>query len=600
MPSDSLNTGQTIAHYRVLEKLGAGGMGVVYLAEDMKLGRKVALKALPAEFARDPVRRQRFVQEARAAAALSHAGIAAVYALEEVGEELYIAFEYVKGQSLRTLVMTGGLELDTLLRIAAGIADALAAAHALGIVHRDLKPENILRTPEGTTKILDFGLARFAAQQEEETASVRLTSAGTIVGTVSYMSPEQLEGKEPDFRADIFSFGVLLYELATGVRPFDGASSSSTISRILTAESVPLMQRNPVAPPELDRIARKCLRKRREERYQSTRDLTVDLENLRRDSGATSREPAATAVEDESSVFSGVVKLTRGSPRRWWEINNLFDMTGLVLLMYFAGTVREWIGGSRGTALYFGALAISSAVLSLRSFLLVTAIFNPRGLARELQRVGPWLRGAELVMFSLIAVIAAHLYAGHPTTAGFLLILVVGGFIVVLLAEPAMVRAAFPSSAAMAATSREGIARAQTIREQRIMASIQLMYVLPIAFLFFQIGPLIDVFKVGPWTEERKGGVVFLVMSLGMIFLHTPMAALMWQGNRKLIRNFAKWFIGFILADLPGILLLTFVAMKYVNMAVALFVLPIAAGLPVYQRKLARQILARDAAGSGD
>ncbi len=591
--------GQTVAHYRILEKLGEGGMGVVYRAEDTRLGRSVALKALPAEFARDPVRRQRFVQEARAAAALSHSGIASVYALEEVGEELYIAFEYVKGRSLRTLVTTGGLELDTLLHVATGIADALAAAHALGIVHRDLKPENILRTPEGTTKILDFGLARFMPQQQEETASVRLTDAGSIVGTVSYMSPEQLEGKEPDFRADIFSFGVLLYELATGVRPFDGSSSSSTISRILTAEPVPLIQRNPVAPPELDRIARKCLRKRREERYQSTRDLAVDLENLRRDSGTTSHAPAA-AMEDESSVLSGVVKLTRGSPRRWWEINNLFDITGLLLLLYFASVFRQWIPGMVGLTLYFAQLMTCATVLSLRSYLLVTAMFNPRSLAAELGRVHPWLQRADVAMFSVLALTASALVPEHPNTAGGLLILVIGGFIVVLLAEPAMVRAAFPSSVNMAASSREAIARAQTIREQRIMAGIQLLYVLPIAFLFFQVGSLIDVFKDGPWTEERKSGVVFLVVSLGMIFLHTPMAALMWQGNRKLIRNFARWFIGFMLADLPGILMLTFVAMKYANMAVALFVLPIVAGLPVYQRKLARQILARDVASSGE
>ncbi len=589
--------GKTVAHYRILEKLGQGGMGVVYRAEDTRLGRSVALKALPAEFARDPMRRQRFVQEARAAAALSHAGIAGVYALEEVGEELYIAFEYVKGQSLRTLVTPGGMELDTLLKMMSGIADALAAAHALGIVHRDLKPENILRTPEGNTKILDFGLARFMPQQQEETASVRLTDAGSIVGTVSYMSPEQLEGKEPDCRSDVFSFGVMLYELATGVRPFDGSSSSSTISRILTAEPVPLMQRNPVAPPELDRIARKCLRKRREERYQSTQDLKVDLENLSRERSETGSVAAPSEPTEESAFMQQKSILAVGNPRRWWEIHQIAEFIKAAFVVYLGWLARGYTGF---TGLFVTLLVLCAGILALRIYLIGLGIFSPAALPKEDRKLSPWIGAAQLAAALVGFIFSGWLVKEHIGLATVLIAVGMGSIVNVFLLEPAMRRSAFPSSAAMAATSPEALAHAATVRDRRVMAGIQLLYVLPVAFWFFKIGPLMDVFKDGPWTEERKSQVVFLVGSLGMIFLHTPMAAMMWQGNRKVIRNFEKWFIGLMLAYLPAIFMLTFVAMKYANMAVALFVLPIVAGLPVYQRKLARQILARDAAGPGE
>lgn len=593
--------GKTVAHYRILEKLGQGGMGVVYRAEDTRLGRSVALKALPAEFARDPVRRQRFVQEARAAAALSHAGIAGVYALEEVGEELYIAFEYVKGQSLRTLVTTGGLDLNTLLPMMTGIADALAAAHAMGIVHRDLKPENILRTAEGTTKILDFGLARFTQQQEEETASVRLTSAGTIVGTVSYMSPEQLEGKEPDFRSDIFSFGVLLYELATGVRPFDGASSSSTISRILTAEPVPLIQRNPVAPPELDRIVRKCLRKRREERYQSTRDLAVDLETLTRELRGTGSVVTGGEATDESAFLRQKSLLATASPRRWWEIHEIVQTIIAVSVIYLGWLATEHTGA---TWLFVTLLVFGAGAASLRIYLLGMAIIGPAVLPKEERRLSRWIDGTTLGAVLVLFILGGWLVRGHLGLAALLIGVGMGGMVLVFLIEPAIRRTVFPSSAAMALPDAKRAAQASIQRDQRAIVAIQLLYVLPVTYFFFRFGPLMEGIISGfeksitQWHE-----FVLLTMAcliLVCIFTCAPVAVGIWRGRRESVRAFDRWFYLFLFLDLPGLLTILAVTVAFSNVAVAYFVLPILVALPLYQRKLARQILARDAAGSGE
>ena len=597
--------GKTVAHYRILEKLGEGGMGVVYRAEDTRLGRSVALKALPAEFARDPVRRQRFVQEARAAAALSHAGIAAVYALEEDGEELYIAFEYVKGQSLRTLVTTGGLELDTLLRIAAGIADALAAAHALGIVHRDLKPENILRTPEGTTKILDFGLARFMPEQQQETASVRLTSAGTIVGTVSYMSPEQLEGKEPDFRSDIFSFGVLLYELATGVRPFDGASSSSTISRILTAEAVPLIQRNPVAPLELDRIVRKCLRKRREERYQSTRDLAVDLENLRRELRENRPEKASTETVEESAFLQQKSLLAAPSPRRWWEFHQIMEavLTGVVIYIGWLA----W-GYTASTVTFITLLVLCAGLLSLRVYLLAMAIFNPVALLKEARRVERWIEGAGLVVIVILFILGGWLVQSHIGLAAVLIGLGMGGVVDIFLLEPAIGRAAFPSSAAMALPDAKRAAQARLQRDQHVIAAIQLLYVLPAIYGFLRTGAemqaIIQALSTGSerWMPRTQEIIMLttLCLLLVCIFASATVAIGIWLGRLGSVRAFVRWFYLFLFFNLPAMSLILGVTVFLSNAAVAFFIFPILVALPFYQRELARRILSQESTNSGE
>jgi hypothetical protein len=598
--------GKSVAHYRILEKLGQGGMGVVYRAEDTRLGRSVALKALPAEFGRDPVRRQRFVQEARAAAALSHAGIAGVYALEEVGEELYIAFEYVKGESLRAQVAPGGLELETLLKMMSGIADALAAAHALGIVHRDLKPENILRTPEGTTKILDFGLARFMPQQQEETASVRLTEAGTIVGTVSYMSPEQLEGKEPDFRSDIFSFGVLLYELATGVRPFDGSSSSSTISRILTAEPVPLIQRNPVAPPELDRIVRKCLRKRREERYQSTRDLAVDLESLSREARGSASAPAASEAAEESAFLRQKSLLATASPRRWWEIHEIVQTIIAVSVIYLGWLATEHTGA---TWLFVTLLVLSAGVASLRIYLLGLAIIGPAALPKEERRLSRWIDGAVVGVVLILFILGGWLVRGHLGLAALLIGVGMGGIVLVFLIEPTIRRTVFPSSAAMALPDAKRAARASLQRDQHVIATIQLLYVLPATFGFFRAGTalqtiiqalIIGTQITGMTRPQGIGMLMAMCLLLAGTFACATVTVGIWLGRPGSVRAFDRWFYLFLFFDLPGMAGIIGATVVLSNVAVAFFIFPILVALPLYQRSLARRILSQGSTSSGE
>jgi len=295
--------------YAIEQEIGHGGMGRVYRARDTRLGRPVALKMLPAEVTHDAELRRRLATEARAASALSHPGVATVYDFVEHADESFIIFEYVEGATLRERLARHRFSTEEILDIGVQLADALAVAHDRGIVHRDLKPENIMLVPalspdpSGRVKILDFGLAKLRepltpatpSASTAETATVS-TAAGLIVGTVNYMSPEQLEGESADARADLYALGLVLYEMATGANPFLGKTPTSTIANILKLEPPPVVERNPVAPVELDRILRKCLRKRREERYQSARELLVDLANLRRDL-VTPGRPATIAAE---------------------------------------------------------------------------------------------------------------------------------------------------------------------------------------------------------------------------------------------------------------------------------------------------------------
>jgi serine/threonine-protein kinase len=278
---------RTIAHYRILEKLGAGGMGEVYLAEDPRLGRKLALKILPAEFTQDPARIARFEQEARAASALNHPNIITVY---EIGEEAglhFIAFEYVAGRTLRHCLSAAGIELRESLEITIQVAGALQAAHEAGITHRDIKPENVMLRPDGYVKVLDFGLAKLTEKSsdkvdtEAETMIHAKTDPGTVMGTVTYMSPEQARGTPVDARSDIFSLGVMLYELISGRPPFDGETTSDIIASILRSEPAPLSRSAPNLPIELDWSVSKALRKDREERYQTIKGFLSDLKHLK-------------------------------------------------------------------------------------------------------------------------------------------------------------------------------------------------------------------------------------------------------------------------------------------------------------------------------
>jgi eukaryotic-like serine/threonine-protein kinase len=340
-PSADLS-GRSLGSYRLLRPLGTGGMGEVYLAEDTRLGRRVALKVLPRETAAHPDKIQRFEREARAIAALNHPGIVTLHSIEEADGHRFLTMEHVEGQTLASSIPVGGLPLARLLPVAIALADAVAAAHQRGILHRDLKPENVMITPEERVKVLDFGLAKLRVDlpgsgddTTRETQSV--TQDGRIVGTVAYMSPEQAQGLPVDHRSDVFSLGVLLYEMASGERPFTGRTNLSVLSAILKDDPRPVQELRDDLPRPLARMIERALAKRPEDRYQSTADLRRDLEDLKRDhdTGELLRSGAARR------------RATRGGRGLRWALP--VAASALVALVLGAGAAF-YMGGRGGAA----------------------------------------------------------------------------------------------------------------------------------------------------------------------------------------------------------------------------------------------------------
>jgi TolB-like protein len=300
--------GKTLNRYRIIDRLGKGGMGEVWVAEDTRLGRRVALKVLPPEFAADRERLSRFEQEARTVAALNHPNIVTLHDIEEAEGQVYLVMELVTGPSLAELIPKGGLPEARLFDLAISLASAVAAANERGVVHRDLKPSNAMVTEQGVLKVLDFGLAKQQAapgadiSTELETA----TTPGAVLGTVPYMSPEQAQGKPADHRSDIFSLGVILYEMATGSRPFAGGSTAEVLSAILRDAPSSLVDLRPALPPRLARIIGRCLEKDPRQRFQSALDLKSELADLRQEISAS------------DSTFTGVVAAAAPRPRLPW------------------------------------------------------------------------------------------------------------------------------------------------------------------------------------------------------------------------------------------------------------------------------------------
>ena len=413
--------GRKLGPYEVTATIGRGGMGVVYLARDTRLDRLVAIKMLAPKYTSDAQQRERLRREARAAAKLSHPGIATVYSLEEQDDSVYMVSEYVQGLTLHQIMAQERLTFPQVLDIAIQIARAVAVAHEQGIVHRDLKPENVIRTDSGIIKVLDFGLAR-VFPKDRAGSNARLTRSGMFLGTPAYASPEQLMGSEVDRPTDIFSFGIMLYELSVGKHPFGASDSLSTVARILEANVPDLTQINAAIPKEFDRIVRRCLNKKPADRYADSRSLLAELEQLA-DVRRVQPKTSATAFW-------------------WWQFHQACASFGYYGMLYPLWRVKQWLGGTEGSLLFFPALIAVGVAANLRLHLWFTSRFYVSELADQRRKVSRWIRWADVLFVIMLAITAVRVHTLHAIIATLLMSVAIGSLVAFLLIEPTTTKAA--------------------------------------------------------------------------------------------------------------------------------------------------------------
>ena len=494
--------GRRLGPYEVTGLLGRGGMGIVYLGRDTRLQRPVAIKALPPALTQDDGLRARLRREAMAAGALSHPGIATVFALEEFEAQLYLIQEYIPGRTLRATMKLreDRMAVDETVSIALDVARALAAAHAHGVLHRDLKPENVLHTPDGGIKVVDFGLARFepgAGIAGDQT----LTRPGATPGTPGYMAPEVLRGDPVDARADQFSFGVLLYELVTGDHPFEGTDDITTVARILETEPSGLGPARPGCPEPLARVITTCLAKAPRDRYRTTDSLVTALEAVRdsveaagarsvappsanvtgamsppagaevtspRDAGSASAGAKPAPVRQSSSPRSATAAPTGRSAqaadpsftappaptgtegegtadlRWWWQFHQVAVSLVYALMLYPVWQAREWLTAPWGLVTFMTAVAVVGATVNLRLHLWFTARVYPAQLAAQRRAAALWKRLLDTAFAVLLLSIAAAIAPTHPRWAAFFIVMAISSALSARVMEPVTTRAAFP------------------------------------------------------------------------------------------------------------------------------------------------------------
>jgi serine/threonine protein kinase len=425
----ALEPGSAVGAYAIVREVGRGGMGRVYLATDTRLGRTVALKALAPHLVRDPSQRERLRREARSAASLTHPGICTVYALEEIDGDLYIATEFIDGHTLGAEIRaerrpTG----DDVLRTAREVAAALASAHARGIVHRDLKPENVMRANDGRLKILDFGLARILEEGGPEGASHTrsagfATRPGIIVGTPAYMAPEQINGEAVDARADVFAFGVLLYEYACGVHPFAATTELAVVARVLGSEARPLLERCPDMPRGVAAVIGRCLRKAPSQRFGSAAELVGALDTV---------GEAAPPVSAHAT---------------WWRAHQIIVILVYVVSCAVAWQIKDWAETPVTVGLFLALCAASTICGVLRGHLAFTELMNRSYLAVERRRTSRALLLLDLLAAALLLADGIIIAATRALPAVLTIALALGIALASIVLEPATTAAAFGEEA---------------------------------------------------------------------------------------------------------------------------------------------------------